>query len=112
MITARSPVFQRMLKSGLAEKKENKTTISDASKEVFKEFLRFIYTDEVLDIVTHVVDLLDISHKYEVAGLTEKCEAQLLKGLDEGNAHDIFQYAHLYNCSQHLKTTAFGEMKK
>jgi BTB/POZ domain len=101
-----------MFTSELSENKNNKTKIADTSKEVFEEFLRFIYTGEVKDIVTHVVDLLALSHKYEVVDLTEKCEAQLLKGLDESNAHDIFQYAHLFNCSQHLKATAFGQIKK
>jgi BTB/POZ domain len=101
-----------MFTSDLAEKRNNKTRITDSSKEAFEEFLYFIYTGEVKNMKTHVVDLLALSHKYEVTDLNRECEDHLIKGLDEFNAHDVFQYAHLYNCSQDLKLAAFSVIKR
>jgi BTB/POZ domain len=101
-----------MFTAEFKEAAESKVCITDSSTLVFEEFLRFMYTGEVNGLEIHVVDLLALLHKYEVESLNKECEAQLLKGLDAMNAYDVFQYAHLYNCSLELKQAAFSFIKR
>lgn len=94
------------------EKKKNKTIINSVSHEAFHDFLRFLYTDTLNDLETHVVELLELSDIYEVKVLKRLCENQLLIGLTDGNAVDIFQYAHRYRCDISVKEAAFKRIKK
>lgn len=82
------------------------------SHAAFLDFLRFLYTDSVRDMNSHVIELLEISDQYEVEGLKKLCEVQLLQGLTEQNSENIFQYAHRYRCQMVLKKAAFDLLKK
>jgi len=86
--------------------------IKDIRKEAFQKFLGFIYSSKVDLTADDVIDVLDLANKYEVDDLKAVCQAHLLKGLNTENAHDIFQYAHFYNCPMHLKKAAFELVQK
>lgn len=109
---ARSPVFMKMFTGDFQESKLDKGAISDISHKAFLDFLRFLYTNSVDDLKSYVLELLSISDLYEVEGLKKMCESQLMSGLNEENAPDIFQYAHRYRCDNKLKVTAFALIKK
>jgi len=86
--------------------------IEDISKEAFQKFLSFIYSGKVELTADDVMEVLDLSNKYEVDDLKTECEMHLLKGLNVDNALDIFQYSHFYNCSMNLKKAAFRLVQK
>lgn len=89
------------------ESSTNDATIKNISCEAFHDFLRFCYMDRVENLSEYVIQLLQISHQYEVHGLKALCEAELLAGLTEVNASHIFQYSHLYDCKLELKEASF-----
>jgi len=86
--------------------------IKDVSKEAFQKFLCFIYSGNVELTADDVVEILDLSNKYEVEDLKGECESYLMGDLNVDNAHDVFQYAHLYNCPIELKKAAFGLVQR
>jgi len=94
------------------ERSGSKVEIKDISKEAFQKFLDYIYSCEVSLTADDVIELLDLSNKYEVDDLKAVCQEHLLKELNDDNAHDIFQYAHFYNCSMDLKKAAFELVQK
>lgn len=94
------------------EKKTGEGIIRNISHEAFHDFLRYLYTDSVANLKDHVIELLAITHMYQVQGLKDICVTELLSGLDEDNAADIFQYAHLYQCDKSLKEAAFAIIKR
>jgi hypothetical protein len=101
----------KMFTSNFAESTSNEGTINDISKEAFKEFLSFLYTETIEHIDLYVLELLAISDLYQVEDLKIICKAQLQTGLTEENAPFVFQYAHRYRCDDELKLTAFKLIK-
>jgi len=105
---ARSPVFERMFNSDFNEKNRDEQTLKlPFQKAVFKELIRYIYTNKISDLSKHVFDLLQASDYYQVEGLKAICEEELLSCLTEENARKIFQYAHACQCSSRLIAAAF-----
>lgn len=100
-----------MFSGEFQESKANAGKISNVSKEAFKDFLRYLYTDSVLEIKNLVIELLELADYYEVKGLKTLCEAELMSGLTEENSADIFLNAHLYRCEKPLKEAAFRYIK-
>ena len=101
-----------MISGDFQEKAENQAKLNQFSPESFLDFLHFLYTDSVKDIDAHVIELLEMSHLYQVEGLRSICEMTLLAGLTEENASDVFQYAHLYDCTASLKKASFAMIKR
>jgi BTB/POZ domain len=101
-----------MISSDFQEKSEHQAKLKEFTPESFLDFLHFLYTDSVKDIKNHVIELLEMSHLYQVEGLRVICEKTLMSGLNEENAADIFQYSHLYECDTSLKKSAFAIIKR
>lgn len=102
-----------MFFSGFKEKNENQQTItSPALKAVFKELIRYIYTGEVNNLSKQIYNFTYAADYYQIPGLKNICEDEMLKILSENNAHYIFHTAHLYHCKHALITAAFGIIKK
>jgi len=97
----------KMFTGEFKERSTSKGVIKNVKKEAFQKFLGFIYSGNIDLNADDVIDLLDLSNKYEVDDLKAVCVLHLLKDLNAENAHDIFQYSHFYNCSIDLKKTAF-----
>jgi len=113
ILSARSPVFSRMFTSEFKEKYQNQQRLeSTFTKEAFKELIRYIYGGEVVELNKHVFELLHASDYYQIESLKSICEEELHKNLSESNASHIFQCAHLYRCSEALKTAAFAKIKR
>jgi BTB/POZ domain len=111
LLTVRSSVFEKMFLADLQEARESKGTIEETTKEVFTDFLAFIYTGDAKNLADHVVELLAIAHQYEVGDLKKVCEGHLRLGLNDANALDIFLYTHLYDCDLSLKKASFFQIK-
>lgn len=62
----RSPVFAKMLQSGLYESSSSTLVLEDNSAKVVEALLCFIYSDKLSDNWTleEVFDLFKLAHKY------------------------------------------------
>jgi hypothetical protein len=111
--TARSPVFARMFNSDFKESNEKEQVLGlEIKTDAFKELIRYIYINEVSDLDKHAFELLHAADFYQIDSLKSICEKELRSILSTTNANDIFQAAHLYSCSDELKETSFGFIKK
>lgn len=87
-------------------------TLSDVSKDVFQEFLNFIYDGRFVSLDASIVlELLILAEKYAVDALKQICEAWLSCDVTDENAHDIYLYASLYRCDE-LKDIALSTFKR
>jgi hypothetical protein len=71
ILSARSPVFRRMIASEMEEGRRGEATIKDVAAETFEKVLQFIYGDEVEDLGSQdqVEQLLYAADKYEIQEL-------------------------------------------
>ena len=82
------------------------------STEAFKELIRYIYINEVSELTKHALELLNAADYYQIDNLKVICEKELLATLNLTNANEVFQAAHLYRCSDELKASAYGFIRK
>ncbi|XP_070494378.1 TD and POZ domain-containing protein 2-like [Chironomus tepperi] len=109
LLSARSPVFNRMFNSDFKEKGENSQVLeTNMTSESFKELIRYIYIGEVNDISNYVYDLLEAAEYYQIDGLKTICEEELLLSLSLDTAKKIFQVAHLYRCRSDLIDASYS----
>ncbi|CAL8130951.1 unnamed protein product [Orchesella dallaii] len=72
VLAAHSDVFHTMLTSGFSESTSNKIEMTDVSEEGLNIFLNYLYKDKINTEVIEeeiAVELLQISHKYNVSAL-------------------------------------------
>lgn len=89
------------------EVEANKTIITGVSKEIFKDFLGFIYTGKIQNLSKHAIDLMALAQLYEVETLKKVCDAHLVSELTEASAYEIFNSAHRYRFTIELKQASF-----
>lgn len=110
ILSARSPVFARMLSNNNYEETQNSVMkITDTSEDAFKIFLDFIYRADVPSLtIFGAVELIKLAEKYDFGDLKSICETVLINKLTEyDSAYDIYLFAHQYNCCQELITKTF-----
>ena len=110
ILQLRSPVFKTMLSSTMKESTLNEIIISDFDHDVVKEFIRFLYLDKCDTRALEAKSLLAIAHKYEVKGLIQACELDLIKVLSISNVVELLIFADLYEANE-LKNTALKFIK-
>lgn len=73
ILSARSPVFRRMLQTEMKEKKTGVVNLEGTSPEVVSELLKFIYTGSccVNDDFSMLCELLEAADKYELENLKD-----------------------------------------
>ncbi|XP_046547323.1 BTB/POZ domain-containing protein 6-like [Haliotis rubra] len=94
VLVSRSCVFHAMFCGLLAGKGE--VTITDIEADIFKEFLRYIYTDEVRINAETVTALMYTSNKYSLDALYDLCVTFLEVSLSEDNVCQILEQCHRY----------------
>ncbi|XP_067661722.1 BTB/POZ domain-containing protein 6-like [Haliotis asinina] len=94
VLVSRSCVFHAMFCGPLAEKGE--VTIPDIEVDIFKEFLRYIYTDEAQINIQTVTGLMYTSRKYSLDALYDRCVTFLGVRLSEDNVCQILEECHGY----------------
>lgn len=112
LLAARSEVIEDIFNSNDEEKIRDVANVKDVSKRAFKKFLLYLYTEELSSIGDFLFDLLELSHKFEVTDLKNKCEEQLSNQLDDATADVIFQKVHRFDLSDDLKLSSFKLIKK
>ncbi len=89
ILALRSDVFERMFENKSSkENTKNEVEIIDCEPEILKDFLQFLYTDQVQRSYNSI-DLLLLADKYNVLGLKKKCELALTKQMDVKNAIEL-----------------------
>ncbi|XP_046545944.1 BTB/POZ domain-containing protein 6-like isoform X2 [Haliotis rubra] len=94
VLVSRSCVFHAMFCGPLAEKGE--ITIPDIEPDIFKEFLRYVYTEKTDINADTVMGLMYASRKYNVDALYDLCVAFLVSSLSEDNVCQILEECHGY----------------
>lgn len=91
VLAARSPVFKRMLSSGMREASTGVVEIPDVAPEVLQRLCEFMYTDSVEDEDVWeddeaIRDVMLAAKKYEVPGLVRLCAAKALARIQAHSA--------------------------
>ncbi|XP_071096746.1 BTB/POZ domain-containing protein 6-like [Haliotis cracherodii] len=94
VLVSRSCVFHAMFCGNLAEEKE--VTIPDIEPDIFREFLRFVYTEKADVSAGTVVGLMYTSRKYSVDALYNECVIFVETCLSENNVCLILEDSHRY----------------
>ena len=84
VLATSSAVFYAMFYGDLAQK-ESPIHMTDTEEESFKEFLRFLYTDECKITAENATGVLYLAKKYLMSCLAEKCCKVLEANLAPGN---------------------------
>ena len=106
IVSAGSPVLAAMFQNDFQEKSKRIATIKDTTVEVFQQFLRYLYTGDVLENKKDaiVTDLFALADKYGVDSLKDECAVYMAEQLSVENAVDTLIAAHL-----HSSTTLYEE---
>ncbi|XP_046547331.1 BTB/POZ domain-containing protein 6-like [Haliotis rubra] len=94
VLVSRSCVFHAMFCGPLAEKGE--VTIPDIEADIFKEFLRYMYTDKARINAETVTGLMYTSRKYSLDTLYDLCVTFLEESLSEDKVCQILEECHGY----------------
>ncbi|EDS30483.1 roadkill [Culex quinquefasciatus] len=97
ILAARSPVFAAMFSHSMQEAIDSIVNIPDVDPAVFKELLRFIYTDQVNDLDTMADRLYAAADKYDITALRSHCRKMILKKLSIETAGDALKLADLHS---------------
>ena len=107
ILASRSTVFKAMFgNNAFAENAANEANIRDSSPKTVKDFLVFLYTDELDKADLNSVELLLMADKYNVVGLKINCEKALSKTVDTSNAIKLFCTASTIKAPFLTKNTA------
>jgi len=113
ILSARSTVFNTMLKIEMKESQSGKVSIEDIKQETMAEMLYFIYTglvnDSALKETNAIVELLFAADKYQLDTLKNICQDKLRSLLDAGNAIEFLILGEKYQAAK-LKDSAMMEV--
>ena len=89
---------------GFEDSKHEATIVKDFSEKTVKDFLRFVYSEN-LEKDDFTPELLLIAEKYDVKKLIQNCQDYLSKALDSENAFEILKVAYMTNQDCLMKKT-------
>ena len=92
VLATSSAVFFAMFYGNLAQK-EFPIRLEDTDDESFKEFLRFLYTDDCKISAENAIGVMYLAKKYLVSSLTEKCCSVLEASIKPGNVFTVLEQA-------------------
>jgi len=84
-----SPVFERMMDSGMREATEKRIVIKTHAPEIVEKLLQFIYAKDIIVDGSSLMPLFAISHEYNVENLLAQCVQLLVEAVDESTCCDI-----------------------
>eukprot|EP00916_Digyalum_oweni_P015400 GHVL01025205.1.p1 GENE.GHVL01025205.1~~GHVL01025205.1.p1 ORF type:complete len:251 (+),score=-3.76 GHVL01025205.1:258-1010(+) len=103
VLVSRSDVFFRMFCGPLAEL--GPVVIPDVTENVFRQFMEFLYVDEVSLTPDNVTPLHYLGRKYDVEPLVQQCLEFLHARLTCDNACSILEQAHCFDEHELYKTS-------
>ncbi|XP_014235423.1 speckle-type POZ protein-like [Trichogramma pretiosum] len=97
ILAAASPVFRAMFTHDMLENKNSSVKITDTTKNIVTEMLRYIYMGEIKNMnKDNTLELLEMADKYQIDNLKIKCGKILCANLSIENAIDTLVTAHKY----------------
>ena len=96
VLAARSPVFRAMITSDMKEKKESKVVLHDFDKEVFEQFVHFLYTGKALKVKQMAQKLSQIADFFDVPDLKVVCAQTLFSELTEDNVIEALKFGETF----------------
>ncbi|EFC40728.1 predicted protein [Naegleria gruberi] len=98
LIMSRSPFFSRMfVTSGMMETKEKVVHLSDYSKEVMIDLLKYLYTDIIQLSPSNCLGVLVYSLMFDLTDLASCCRRMVISLLDNSTVWVVHEIAILYN---------------
>ena len=99
ILSARSPVFAAMFQHNMQESKTGEVMIQEIEKDIFYQFLHFIYSGQTSDPLTETTaqQLLAAAVKYNIQDLKAECASFLLPYVSETTAQKMFEFANVFN---------------
>ena len=85
-------MFFAMFYGNLAQK-ESSIRLEDTDDESFKEFLRFLYTDDCKISAENAIGVMYLAKKYLISSLAEKCFSVLEASINPGNVFTVLEQA-------------------
>lgn len=111
ILSARSSVFASLLSQpGTKEKKNKYLVINDVEQDVMNEVLDFMYTDDCPKLKDMAWLLLKVANDYDIGGLKELCEIELISQVIVGNVAHLLILANK-NSAESLKEKAMEFIK-
>lgn len=95
ILSISSPVFYTMFNGELPET-GNSVEVLDCEYETLLEFVRFLYSDEVILSGSNVLQVLYLAKKYMVPSLAYKCREFLEDNLYPSTVFSVLPFAELY----------------
>ena len=92
VLATSSAVFFAMF-YGEIPPKEFPIHIKDAEEESFKQFLRFLYTDDCKITAENAIGVLYLAKKYLISSLAEKCRKILKASIEPENVFAVLEQA-------------------
>merc|ERR1712059_166062 len=77
----------------MMERKTLTIKIEDFEASVVKQFIHFLYADQISDSFTNFAELMRIGHQYQVFSLVDKCAEHLVKEVSVGNVAQLGRLA-------------------
>ena len=127
LLAIASPIFFAMFCGSLAAETSEHIHLPDCDYEGMLEFLRFIYTGEVMFNGSNVLQLSYLAEKYMIEFLTKRCILFLRDHLDSSNVFCVLKHSKLIEnksllrscwkfidkeCKDVLESAEFLEMDK
>ena len=92
VLATSSAVFFAMFYGDLAQK-ESSIRLEDTDDESFKEFLRFLYTEDCKISAENAIEVMYLAKKYLIWSLAEKCCSVLEESIKPGNVFTVLDQA-------------------
>jgi len=99
ILASRSPVFDQMFKKATVDG-TNEVTVDDVSPIVLWEFLRFLYTGDIVNLDIRVEELFVVADKFDVPTLTDVTETHMIHNLTIENVSRCLILGHNHNKSE------------
>ena len=81
----------------MVEKLAGVVKIDDASMDVVKQMVRYMYTAKIDHSFSKVKELLVLANKYQVLELVNYCSSKIFEALSEDNALEIGLFGEMHN---------------
>ena len=81
----------------MVEKLAGVVKIDDASMDVVKQMVRYMYTAKIDHQYSKVKELLVLANKYQVLELVNYCSSKIFEALSEDNALEIGMFGEMHN---------------
>jgi hypothetical protein len=125
IIGARSPVFFKMMKHDMMEKKTGEVKIEEFTVATVQAMVTFIYTARMNEKISSpcLEELLKLGDKYDIPSLVEDCSNKLVLEITDETLFHLGSFAELYNArilmeecsrrvSENYELLSVGDWKK